>query len=89
VHCRAARLLGYGGMQILHPKEIEIVHKIYSPTKQAVVDAGEMIRLSEEAEKTNKGVVVMNGKFIGPPLVKRAYKVIEEFELISKYEKNR
>ena len=81
-HCRAARLLGYGGMQILHPKEIEIVHSVYTPTEQEVADAREMIMLSEKAEKDNKGVVVMNGKFIGPPLVKRAHKLIEEFELI-------
>ncbi len=88
-HCMAARLLGFGGMQILHPKEIETVHRVYSPQQSEVSDAREMIRLSNDAEKEGKGVVIMNGKFIGPPLVKRAEKLIQEYEMIENVTKNR
>jgi len=88
-HCAAAKTLGFGGMQILHPKEIEIVHRIYSPTPEEVEEAGEMIRLSDEAEKEDRGVVVMNGKFVGPPLVKRARKLIENAKLIEYHSKKR
>ena len=48
-----------------------------------------MIRLSDEAEKEGRGVAVMNGKFIGPPLVKRAQKTIEQAELVEYKEKIR
>ena len=88
-HCIAAKTLGFGGMQIIHPKEIETVHRIYSPTPEEVEEAREMIRLSDEAEKEGRGVVVMNGKFVGPPLVKRAKKIIEGAELIEYHSKKR
>jgi len=38
--------------------------------------------LQEEAEKNNKGVAVMNGKFIGPPMAIAAKKIIERDNLI-------
>jgi len=88
-HCFAAKTLGFGGMQILHPKEIETVHRIYSPTSKEVEEAREMIRLSDEAEKEDRGVVVMNGKFVGPPLVKRARKILESADLVEYHSKKR
>ena len=38
----------------------------------------EILRLSEEAEKMDKGVAVFKGKFIGPPIVLQAKKVLEQ-----------
>jgi citrate lyase subunit beta/citryl-CoA lyase len=88
-HCLAAKTLGFGGMQILHPKEIETVHRIYSPSSEEIEEAKEMIKLSVEAEKENRGVIIMNEKFVGPPLVKRAKKIIENSELIENLRKRR
>ena len=35
-----------------------------------------------EAKKENKGVAIMNGKFIGPPMVITAKKIIDRDKLI-------
>ena len=86
---KLARILGFEGMLILHPKEIEIAHKYFTPSKNEVTDAKEMLRLQEEAEKNNKGVAVMNGKFIGPPMVIAAKKILERNELIEEKIKNK
>jgi len=88
-HCIAAKTLGFGGMQILHPKEIETVHRIYSPSKEEVEEAGEILRLFIEAEKEGRGVAVMNGKFIAPPMVKRARKIIESADLVEYHSKKK
>ncbi len=88
-HCADARTLGFGGMQILHPKEIEYVHEFYTPTKEETEYAKEIIRLYEEAELKGVGVAIMNGKFISPPTVKRAYKIIETVNNIENFIKNR
>lgn len=79
---KLARILGFEGMLILHPKEIEIAHKYFTPSKSEVTDAKEMLRLQEEAKKNNKGVAVMNGKFIGPPMVIAAKKIISKNNLV-------
>jgi len=86
INARMARTLGYEGMLILHPKELEIAHKYFSPTSQDVEDAREMLQLFIEAETMNKGVAVLNGKFIGPPMVRQAKKVLERYERIYKKE---
>ena len=77
-----AKKFGFEGMLVLHPKELDLVHKYFTPTEQEYKDAIEMIRLSEEAKKEGKGVAIMNGKFIGPPMIKTAQKIIKKYKLI-------
>jgi len=78
-----ARNLGFEGMLVLNPKEIPLAHQYFSPSQQQVNDAEEMLRLSSEAEKEGKGVAVMNGKFIGPPMVATAKKILKKSALIN------
>ena len=70
--------LGFEGMLVLNPKELELVHKYYSPTPEEVEWAEEMIRLSEEAKAEGKGVAIKDSKFIGPPMVKMAQEILEK-----------
>ncbi len=77
-----ARKLGFEGMLVLNPKELPLVHRYFSPGTQEVDDAEEMLRLSEEAQKEGKGVAVKDGKFIGPPMVLMAKKVLVKNKLI-------
>ncbi len=79
-----AKNLGFEGMLVLHPKEIELVHKYFSPTEEEYKNALEMLKLFEESQKEDKGVAIKDGKFIGPPLVIAAKKVIEKWNLIKK-----
>ena len=79
-----AKKLGFEGMLVLHPKELPLVHKYFSPTEKELKDAKEMLRLSEESEKMDKGVAVLNGKFIGPPMVISAKKILSKYEIINK-----
>jgi len=78
-----AKNLGFEGMLVLHPKELELVHKYFSPSEQEYADAKEMLELYEESQSENKGVAVKNGKFIGPPMVIAAKKVIERMTSIA------
>lgn len=77
-----AKNLGFEGMLVLNPKELPLVHQYFSPTEQEVEDAREMLRLSGEAAKDSKGVAIMNGKFIGPPMVLKAKQILRKSELI-------
>ena len=77
-----SRKLGYEGMLVLNPKELPLVHKYFSPTKEEVEWADEMVRLSEEAINEGKGVALKDGKFIGPPMLKMARDIIAKNNLI-------
>ncbi len=84
-HIKQARNLGFGGMQILHPKEINLCHQYFTPSDNEAMEAKEIVRLFDEAQKNNNGVAIMDGKFISPPTYKRALQLIENYELINKF----
>lgn len=71
-----AKNLGFEGMSVLHPKQIELAHQYFSPSDKEINDAHELLRLNEEAIKESKGVAIKEGKFIGPPLVDAAKNLI-------------
>ena len=82
-----ARNLGFEGMLVLNPKELSLVHKYFSPSEEEVAWAEEMIALAEEAANSGQGVAVKDNKFIGPPMVKMARRILAKSEIIRKIEK--
>lgn len=84
LNLKNSKNLGFEGMLVLHPKELDLVHKYFSPTEKEVEDAEEMLRLAKEAEKKDEGVAIMNGKFVGPPMIKSAEKLLSKNKLIQK-----
>lgn len=79
-----SKKLGFEGMLVLNPIEIPLVHKYYSPTEEEVQNAEEILKLDKEARVNNQGVAIMNGKFIGPPFVAKAKKILAKSTLIKK-----
>lgn len=77
-----AKNFGFEGMLVLHPKEVELVHKYYSPSEEEIINAYEIVRLNKLAQLEGKGVAIMNNKFVGPPLVLKANQIIKKNELI-------
>ena len=75
---KLAKNLGFEGMLVLHPKELSLVHKYFSPSDEEVSEAEEMLNLYEKAKINNKGVAILNGKFIGPPMVISAKKILKK-----------
>ena len=83
-----SKKLGFEGMLVLHPKEIALAHQYFSPTQEEIDSAAEMLKLSEQAEKDGKGVAIMNGKFIGPPMVATAKNILNKANLIANKNSN-
>jgi citrate lyase subunit beta/citryl-CoA lyase len=61
-----------------------ILSKYFSPTPEEYEDAVEMLRLYDESQKQGVGVAVKNGKFIGPPMVIAANKIIQKAQNVQK-----
>ena len=74
--------LGFEGMLVLNPKELPLVNLYFSPSEEEVAWAEEMVSLAEQAVKEGQGVAVKDNKFIGPPMVKMAKKILLKRELI-------
>jgi len=84
LNLKLSRKLGFEGMLVLNPKEIPLVHRYYSPSQKEIDDAREMIQLSEESVRKGEGVAILKGKFIGPPFLANARKILKKAEIIEK-----
>jgi len=80
---KIAKKLGFEGMSVLHPKQIELAHKYFSPSEEEIIYANELLILNEEAIKESKGVAIKEGKFIGPPLIDAAKNLLKKHQKIA------
>lgn len=71
---RKAADLGYSGKIVVHPKQIEVVNGVFSPTADAVEWAREVVR---SYEQTDGGIRVVDGTMVGPPFLRKALAILE------------
>ena len=83
-----ARNLGYEGKMLVHPKEIPVCHKCFSPSEEQVKWAEEIVALCEEAKNEGRGVAYKNNKFIGPPMLKMAEDILKKHNMIKEIVKS-
>ncbi len=69
--------LGFDGKSCVHPKQIEIVHNIYTPTQKEIEKAIRILNGAKEAEKKGSGVITVDGKMVDGPMFIRANRVID------------
>lgn len=74
---KASKAMGFDGMGCIHPRQIEVIHRAFSPTEKELEKAKKVIAAFNIAKKEGKGVVSLNSKMIDPPVVKRAETVIK------------
>ncbi len=79
---RRARDLGMGGMLVMTPKQIPIVHSTYTPSEEETSYAKAVVAAAEAARKEGRGIAVVDGKFISPPTLKAARKVLARVEAV-------
>lgn len=77
-----AKNLGFEGMLVLNPKELPLVNQYFSPSEEEIAWAEEMVQLTAEAKAEGKGVAVRDNKFIGPPMLKMAEKILKKQQKI-------
>ncbi|AZO94857.1 citrate (pro-3S)-lyase subunit beta [Halocella sp. SP3-1] len=69
--------LGFDGKSIINPRQIEPVHKIFTPTTEEIEKATRVLGAIKEAEKKGSGVISLDGKMVDKPIVDRARRTID------------
>lgn len=57
-------LMGFDGKSILNPRQIEVVHEIYTPTQKDIIFAEKVVREIDEKKAQGIGVFTVDGKMI-------------------------
>lgn len=68
--------LGFDGKSIINPRQIEVVHKIFTPTVEEIRKSQRIIEAIREAEEKGSGVISLDGKMIDKPIVERARRIL-------------
>jgi citrate lyase subunit beta/citryl-CoA lyase len=74
--CQVARQLGYKGKFAIHPKQIEIINRAFSPSENELVYAEKVVQAFNKAQEANLGVITVDGKMVDPPVVERARQLL-------------
>lgn len=73
-----AKSLGMNAKSAIHPNQIEIINKVFTPTEKEIEYATRVLLARDEAFKKGLGVFSLDGKMVDKPVIERAEKVIEK-----------
>ncbi len=72
--------LGFAGCQCLHPSQIELANSCFLPTESEVEASRAIVDAIDNSSANGSGVAMLKGSMIGPPMEKRARKVLDLIE---------
>lgn len=72
-----ARDFGFDGVACLHPRQIRAAHAGFRPAPAVIEQARRIVSALEAAQAAGRGVAVVDGRMIDPPVVERARRVLK------------
>ena len=67
-----AKAMGYTGCTCIHPKQVAVANRIYSPTEAEIAMATEIVGAFEAAVREGRGAFALHGRMIDAPVVDQA-----------------
>ena len=86
---RTALALGFQGKMCIHPNQIAVVNRVFTPTNAEIDFAERVVAAFAEAEKAGSAAIQLDGKFIDYPILYRAQRVLEKMAAIRTMEAQR
>jgi citrate lyase beta subunit len=78
--CSLARSLGFRGKACIHPAQVQVVNRVFTPAAEEVEWARRVIEAYEQAEREGRGVLALDGVMVDLPVVTRARRVLARAE---------
>lgn len=79
--CLNGKGMGFNGKQCIHPSQVAVCHKAFSPGEEEVEWAARVVIADEKASQGGRGAWTLDGKMIDVPVVKKAHKVLKHAEV--------
>lgn len=73
---RRGRALGSVGGFAVHPKQVTVLNKVFSPSREELTWAERVVAAAEDGEKSGLGAISLDGRMIDLPIVLRAQKLL-------------
>lgn len=63
-HTRFGAELGYDGKAVIHPKQVEVANRLFSPSAEAIAEARQTLEAYAQAQAAGAGALALEGRFI-------------------------
>ena len=70
---KASAKLGFTGKAAIHPSQVPIINKAFTPDPKMVAEAKKIIGVFEKSEN---GIAVVDGKLLEKPLIRSMYRIL-------------
>lgn len=78
--CLNGKGMGFNGKQCIHPSQMEVCHRTFSPGEKEVEWAVRVVVANEKAERAGRGAWTLDGKMIDRPVVGKCEAVLKRAE---------
>lgn len=72
-----ARCLGFRGKYCIHPDQVTIANRVFSPTEEEIAAANDVVRLLDDGMASGRAAIAVNGKMIDTPIYWQAKRLLE------------
>jgi citrate lyase subunit beta/citryl-CoA lyase len=76
-YTKQARQLGMSAISIIHPNQIEIANAAFTPTKEDIDFAREVLKAFDDARANGQGAIAFRGQLLDFPIVDRARQTVD------------
>lgn len=73
--------MGFNGKQCIHPSQVELVQRVFSPEEKEVEWAVRVVVADAKAAEAGRGAWTLDGMMIDVPVVERARGIVKKAEL--------
>jgi citrate lyase subunit beta/citryl-CoA lyase len=84
-----ARNLGFAGKSCIHPCQVELANRIFSPSSEEVAAAERCLQSASAAATLGVGAFAVDGRMVDAPFVRKAESILALAEKIGAMERNR
>lgn len=69
--------MGFAGILLVNPRQIPWANSCFAPSKEEIEQAEKIVEVVNKVKNEGGSIAILDGKMIGPPMLKRAKKVLE------------
>lgn len=80
-HTRQAKDMGYDGKAMIHPSQVEVVNRVFTPSREEVEYSQRVLEAFEKAKAEGKGATQLDGKLIENVHVAMAQRILKIAEM--------
>lgn len=82
--CEAVQKMGFRGKLAIHPRQVEVINRAFTPDLTEVAAARRLIAVFEAHQRAGRGVCVLDGKMVDMPMYRAAQDLLARAEEGSK-----